>query len=176
VTLGENLSGRRLEVTVSRSLFVVPVAALLACAVVAAASCRSASDTLAITPSPESAPDVAWKDKTREQREAHMRSAVHPFMSAMFAGFDRERFAVVECRTCHGSGAADGTYRMPNPDLPRLPGASDGFERLMAEKEQITTFMANAVVPAMASMLGEKPYGPDAPDGFGCFRCHETER
>ena len=155
---------------------VVITSAALASVLVAAASCRATKDMREPAPSPESAPELAWKDKSREQRAAHMKSVVHPVMSSVFAKFDPERFATFDCRTCHGSGVSDGTFRMPNPELPRLPGAADGFEKLLAEKEKVTTFMATVVVPAMATMLGEKPYGPDARDGFGCFRCHVTER
>jgi len=143
---------------------------VLACAVAALVSCRS-------TPQPSAAlgPERPWKEMTHDERLDHMKRVVHPNMKPVFQSFDSAHFADFTCVTCHGSGAEDESFRMPNPGLPRLPGAPDGFERLLAEKPDVVAFMANGVVPAMAAMLGEKPYDPQTHSGFGCFRCHTTK-
>lgn len=132
----------------------------------AAVSCASHEAT---------APPKPWKEMEHEQRVEHMKHFVLPGMKAEFEAWKPDEFAEMDCATCHGEGARDKTFRMPNPDLPKLPGVSNGFELLMAENPDAAQFMSQVVVPKMAAMLGEQPYGAKARDGFGCFRCHTTK-
>lgn len=151
-----------------RTLISTTVVAGLALAAIAAAglSCASA---------PSMAPPAPWDQMDHEQKVAHMKHVVLPEMKLEFQAFDAEEFAEMDCATCHGAGARDETFEMPNPDLPKLPGGKDGFEQLMRDEPQAAEFMAKVVVPKMAAMLGEKPYDPKEHKGFGCFNCHTTE-
>jgi len=144
------------------------VLAGLALAAVAAAGLSCASNS-------GSAPPSAWKDMPHEERIAHMKHVVLPTMKLEFQAWKSDEFAEMDCATCHGAGARDETFEMPNPDLPRLPGGPDGFEKLLRDEPEAAAFMAQVVVPKMAAMLGEHPYDAKQHDGFGCFRCHLTE-
>ena len=57
----------------------------------------------------------------------------------------------MNCVTCHGDSAADGSFKMPNPKLPVLPNSSDGFKQLAADKPAVMDFMKNEVKPKMAA-------------------------
>jgi hypothetical protein len=118
------------------------------------------------------APGTAWKDMTHDERHYYMKETVFPKMKGEFAAFDAKDFAGMKCVTCHGDGAKDHTFKMPNPKLPGLPATEDGFKQLQAKHPEIMKFMMEKVVPDMAVMLGEAPYNPATHQGFGCFRCH----
>jgi hypothetical protein len=120
------------------------------------------------------APARPWQELEHEQRVEHMKHVVLPGMKLEFEAWKPDEFAEMDCDTCHGEGAHDETFEMPNPDLPKLPGGPDGFEQLLREKPEAAEFMAKVVVPKMAAMLGEKPYDAKEHKGFGCFRCHTT--
>ena len=152
-----------MRIPVSTKLVAV---AVLAAVAGAGLSCASA---------PNEAPPMAWKDMDHEQRKAHMKHVVLPGMKVEFEAWESDEFAEMTCATCHGQGARDETFKMPNPDLPKLPGGPGGFEKLLAEEPEAAEFMAKIVVPKMAAMLGEKPYDPAEHKGFGCFNCHTTK-
>jgi hypothetical protein len=118
------------------------------------------------------ASSASWKDMNTEQRKQYMKTVVYPKMKEDFAGFDAKRYAEMTCVTCHGDGAKDGSFKMPNPKLPKLPSDEAGFKALMEKKPEATKFMGSKVVPGMASMLGEQPFNPQTHEGFGCFECH----
>jgi hypothetical protein len=101
-----------------------------------------------------------------------MKHTVFPKMKDEFTAFDGKRFADMNCKTCHGDGASDGSFTMPNAKLPVVPGTPDGFKKLTAKKPEISKFMMEKVVPDMASMLGEPAYDPKTQQGFGCHDCH----
>src|SRR5262245_559471 len=69
---------------------------------------------------------LAFGDMNRAQRIYFMEHEVMPTMKAVFVAFS-PRFEKFECRTCHGDGAHEGTFKMPNPQLPRLPGSEERF-------------------------------------------------
>ena len=95
-----------------------------------------------------------------------------PKMHDLFAGFDAAKFGEMKCATCHGAGAADGSFKMPNPGLPKLPMDPRGFKALSASQPKTFEFMAKHVEPTMADLLGVPPFDPKTMKGFGCFDCH----
>jgi hypothetical protein len=119
---------------------------------------------------------VAWKDMNKEQRIEFMKTMVLPKMKPEFISYDAKRYAEMSCVTCHGEGAKKGSFKMPNPKLPKVPATMDGFKKLMAAKPKAVEFMAKTVVPTMASLLGEEPFDPSTGKGFGCHNCHTTQK
>ncbi len=113
----------------------------------------------------------AWDGMSPQQRGTFMKKTVLPAMAGVFLEFDGAEFANMNCKTCHGQGADDGTFKMPNPGLPQLCG--DQIMSPDAEHAAITEFMKNEVRPTMATLLGKPEWSPEQPDGFGCFGCHE---
>ena len=115
---------------------------------------------------------TAWKDMKMDQRKEYMKTVVLPKMKDEFVAFNAKRYGEMNCVTCHGDSVKNGSFKMPNPKLPKLPSDEAGFKALMKKKPDVTKFMSTKVVPAMADMLGESPYNPETKQGFGCFECH----
>ena len=138
---------------------------------VAASVTEAAPGTTAIGP-----PQVAWDAMTFEQRKAYMKATVFPKAKELFVAFDPVRYKEFSCATCHGDGATDGKFKMPNPKLPKLPTKPEGFKQLMAEKPQVMEFMAKQVKPTMATLLGEPEWTPETKKGFGCVECHTQQQ
>jgi hypothetical protein len=103
-----------------------------------------------------------------------MKSAVMPKMGAAFTDFDGKKYAEPKCVLCHGAGVKDGSFKMPNPDLPKLDVTPAGFKKLHsdAKKKAIVEFMSKTVVPTLAGLIGEQPFDPKTMTGFGCLNCH----
>lgn len=114
---------------------------------------------------------INWDAMDKQQRLEHMKTVVMPHMKELFASFDAKRYGDMKCVTCHGDGAKDQTFKMPNPKLPKL-SYTDNFKKHMAKTPELTKFMMEKVVPEMASLLGEQPYDPATHKGFGCAECH----
>jgi hypothetical protein len=151
----------------------IGVAGLLAVAAVACA------ETTASAPAPTTAPaaasaakEIAWADMNKDQRLEYMKSVVAPRMKQVFVNFSPDRFGKMNCVTCHGDSATEGTFKMPNPKLPKLPNTPDGFKALAAERPAVMEFMKNEVKPKMAALLGMPEYNPETKSGFGCMECH----
>lgn len=148
-----------------------PPAAVDAAAVVVDAAAVAVD--AAPAPEPAAAVDAggggaAWDDLSKEEQTAVMRNKVMPAMKTAFKGFDAKDFAKFNCKTCHGAGAVDKTFEMPNPKLPRLD-----FAALKAGKDAaMVKFMKETVTPQVAELLGMPVHDATHPDGFGCLDCH----
>lgn len=118
---------------------------------------------------------LTWKDMNHDQRLDYMKTVVYPAMKTSFQELDAKHFAKFTCVTCHGEGAKEGNFDMPNPKLPKLDPANN-FKKHMAKKAAMVTFMTQKVVPGMAQLLNEAPYDPATQKGFGCFDCHTMQK
>jgi hypothetical protein len=114
---------------------------------------------------------VAWADMTAEEKKYHMKEVVLPRMRELLQEHDPDEFAEVNCATCHGAGAKEGKFEMPNAGLPKLD-PRDGFARHKKEEPAMIKFMMERVTPEMVKLLDVAPYDPQTQQGFGCFNCH----
>ncbi len=105
----------------------------------------------------------------------YMKTAVLPKMGSLFHDFDSKNYAEPKCVLCHGSAAKSGTFKMPNPELPKLD-VSDGMKGDQKRNPKMFEFMMKQVEPQMAALLGEQPYDPKTKQGFGCFDCHTMKK
>lgn len=116
----------------------------------------------------------AFHDMAPGERIDFMKKVITPHMSELFQSANAERYASMNCATCHGAGAKQGHFHMPSPDLPALD-PTDGFAAHRSAAPEVTAFMMEKVVPEMARLLGEQPYDPETGRGFGCFACHQQK-
>ncbi|MFV8750661.1 hypothetical protein ACNOYE_08915 [Nannocystaceae bacterium ST9] len=118
-------------------------------------------------PSDIPGPEQPWKDMSHDERQVYMAQAVLPHMQASFREFDAERFADFDCATCHVTGAAAGTFAMPDPGIPKLSRSKFRQEHMKKHPETVR-FMWETVEPEMSALLG----GPKGLRGFNCRDCH----
>ena len=116
-----------------------------------------------------------WDKWSHDQKLEYMKTAVMPKMGGEFHDFDAKRYAEPKCVLCHGSGAKDGSFKMPNPDAAEAGRTPAGFKALAAKKPGRLRVHDEAVEPDMAALLGEAPFDPKTQQGFGCFDCHTQE-
>jgi hypothetical protein len=134
----------------------------------ASASASAAPAASASAAAPAQAP--TWsKDMTKEQKSAFMKAHIVPRMSKVFKEADGKKYAEFGCKTCHGP-----QYKDPQEFLPKLT-MKDGKLTAFAEKPVIAKYMAEKIVPEMASAMGMKPYDPATHQGFGCTGCHKVD-
>ena len=140
--------------------------------ILALAACGSSSKS---TTTPAPAP-TAWKDMNLEQRTEFMKREVMPKAKAIFVAFDETKYKDMDCATCHGDGAADGSFEMPNPKIKALPATEEAFMAWVSKDEEharYTKMMSEELVPLMANLLGEKAFDPATKTGeFSCQACH----
>jgi hypothetical protein len=139
-----------------------------------AAPAPSASAPEAAAPAPASGA-FNWDAMSKEERGKYMKEVVMPKMKEVFTAFDAHKYADMKCVTCHGSGATNGSFTMPNPELPKLPSDMSKFKEWAAKKPQMTEFMVKHVKPEMAKLLNEPEFDPATKTGFGCGECHTKE-
>ena len=116
-------------------------------------------------------PPASWDALSHEQKRAYMQKAVLPKMGALLHEYDAKRFAAPTCATCHGAGAKDGSFKMPNAELPKL-SLEGNFKKHRDRDPAVVDFMINKVTPQMAALVGEHPYDAKTQQGFSCFECH----
>jgi cytochrome c551/c552 len=119
---------------------------------------------------PAAAPAVWKDDMPKEQKMAFMKAKVAPNMGKVFQAQDSAHYANFGCTTCHGPKFQD-----PKDFLPKLT-LKDGKITAFAEKPAVAKFMAEKVVPEMASTLGKPPFDPATGKGFGCMGCHTVDK
>jgi hypothetical protein len=155
----------------------VQLLALVAVAVAVASSgaAAHAADAGAPAAPATAAKKIDWEHMKFEERKKYMKSTVFPEMKKRFQEFDAKTFKKVTCETCHGDGATNGKFTMPNPKLPKLPTSREGFMALQQKKPEMVKFMGTVVKPTMAGLLGLPEWSPQNPKGFGCYQCHAKE-
>ena len=135
----------------------------------AAAACGSSSKS-SMPPK-----GMVWKDMNADQRHAYMEKVVMPKAKEVFAAFD-PKYASMDCKTCHGPGAEDGSFEMPNPKIRPLPNTPEAFMALMgkdADVQRFTPFMAAKVEPMMGELLHMTVFDPQTKTGeLSCENCH----
>ena len=113
---------------------------------------------------------TTWSDTMpKEQQMAFMKQNVQPAMAKVFQAHDATKYADFGCKTCHGP-----EYKNPHAFLPHL-AMKDGKMTAFADKPAVSKFMAENVVPQMATAMGEKPYDMATHQGFGCGGCHTID-
>jgi hypothetical protein len=149
------------------------------------AACGGGSSSTATSTSPttptekQRAPlpaDLVWKDMNADQRHQFMEETVMPKTKEIFVAFDAAAYKDMNCKTCHGPGAEDGSFEMPNPKIKPLPNTPEAFMAWVQKDEKAGKFaqmMSQQLVPAMAEMLHETPFDPKTGTGdFSCGACH----
>jgi hypothetical protein len=127
---------------------------------------------------PPAAPKPAgpgdWETWSHDQKLEYMKAYVMPKMGDAFHDFDAKRYAEPKCALCHGDGVKDGSFTMPNPELPKLDVTPAGIKKLHSDpkKKAVLEFMSKTVVPNVAQLLGMQPYDMKTKQGFGCLACH----
>jgi hypothetical protein len=135
----------------------------------------NAADT-APAATPTDAKKVDWEHMSFDERKKLMKSSVLPELKKAFQAFDPKKYQKFTCATCHGDGATDGKFKMPNAKLPKLPPPTDraAFAALQAKKPEVVKFMGTVVTPKVAQLLGLSEWSPQNPKGFGCYACHTS--
>jgi len=120
---------------------------------------------------------IDWEHMSKAERKKYMKSTVLPKMKAVFQEFDAKDFKKFSCETCHGKKATETNFKMPNPELPKLPQPTDraGFMAIQQKKPEVVKFMGTKVKPTMAELLNLPEWTPQNPTGFGCYQCHTKE-
>jgi len=120
---------------------------------------------------------IDWEHATVAEKKKYMKTVVLPTMKKEFIAYDEKTYKKMNCGTCHGDGASDGKFKMPNPKLPKLPKptAQSDFVELQKKKPDAVKFMGTVVKPKMAALLGLPEWSPQTTNGFGCYRCHTKE-
>lgn len=142
---------------------------------VVAAACGSTPSTSTTTSGGGGAtavlPDVPFEELDHDQRIEFMKQTVVPTMMPLFQQHDPEEFKDFGCKTCHGEGADQGEFHMPNDGLPKL-----NFADMSKFEPEEVEWMTRTIKPTMAQLLREPEYSEQNPQGFGCLHCHGTER
>jgi hypothetical protein len=143
----------------------------------AAPSAGAAPAASAEAPAPPPPPGPGeWDKWSKDQKRDYMQAAVMPKAAALFHDYDSTKYAETKCVLCHGSGAKNGTFKMPSPDLPKLPASPAEFKKLHEKFPKMFDFMLQQVEPQMAALIGEEPFDMKTKKGFGCFNCHTKKK
>ncbi len=126
----------------------------------ASASSNPEAETIAVP--------ATWKEAAQadlDTQMAFMKANVIPAMKPILEQDGRS----LTCATCHGPD-----NQRPHEFLPHLTMA-DGNIAEFTTRPDVSKFMAEQVVPAMAAAMGEEPYDPTTGQGFGCGGCHTID-
>ncbi len=115
---------------------------------------------------------MGWTSWSHAKKLAYMKETVMPAEREIFGRFEPLRYAHMTCETCHGPGARDRSYRMPNPDLPHIVGGRGGFQELISKEPETVRFMQSVVGPETAKLLGYPVFDMEKHVGFSCYQCH----
>ena len=153
---------------------------LLASATFAADEKAKAAAPAPAAPSPEAVAagkKINWDKMDENAKKAYMKKTVLPTMKKLFVAVDKKHYASMNCQTCHGEKAAERKFKMPSPELPKLPQPTDraGFMALAQKKPEVVKFMGTQVKPTMAALLGKAEWSESNPTGWGCYNCHTKE-
>jgi hypothetical protein len=122
---------------------------------------------------------IAYKDMDKKQRGAYMKKVVLPRARELFSAFD-PKLPEVGCKTCHGDGVADHTFKMPNPKIKPLPDSEEAFMAWVSKDKDAarwSKFMGEQLEPEMAKLVGKKPFDPKTKTGeFSCANCHTLKK
>ena len=153
---------------------VLPCIAFLSVPLAHAGTTRAADPAPAATTA--DAKKVDWADMSFDQRKKLMKSTVLPELKKAFQAFDSKKYKSFTCATCHGEGATNGKFKMPNAKLPKLPAPTDraGFTALQEKKPDVVKFMGTVVTKKVAAIIGLPEWSPQTPKGFGCYACHTS--
>jgi hypothetical protein len=162
--------------------FVLSCLAALSLAIVSVGVAHAADPAPAANSAPAAAPGAAkkvdWEHMTFDERKKLMKVSVLPELKKGFQTYDAKKYKKFTCATCHGAGATDGKFKMPNANLPKLPppGNQVAFAALKEKKPDAVKFMATVVTPKVAELTGLAEWSPQNPKGFGCYTCHTAEQ
>jgi mono/diheme cytochrome c family protein len=137
------------------------------------------TDTGSATPAPPVKPaEDTFIERPKTEKLEIMKTKVMPAMAKAFKAQDGKRFAKFNCKTCHGKGAADESFKMPNPDLPKLDFEALHSGKLEPKVAAMAEFMEKTVEPDVANILGLTKFDPAHRElgGFGCLACHEAKK
>lgn len=155
-------SSDRMMARLSSTWWLVPLALLLALG-----GCQGKPAKLTTADGQQ----LTWDDMDIGQRKQHMRQAVLPVAASVFRSWQPERYPMVDCTLCHGTGAETERFDMPTDHLPRLSGALLLGPEFSAHPET-TRLKLDELVPKMAGALGKKSFSLLTRRGFGCYSCH----
>ena len=118
---------------------------------------------------------LVWKDMNADQRQTYMKDVVMPKAKATFVAFD-PKYQAMDCKTCHGDGADDGSFEMPNSKIKALPNTPEAFMAWIgkdADAARYTEFMVAKVEPLMGELLQKTVFDPKTGTGeLSCEACH----
>jgi hypothetical protein len=109
------------------------------------------------------------------QRQAYMKDVVMPRTKELFVAFDA-KYQTMDCKTCHGDGAEDGSFEMPNLKIKPLPNTEEAFMAWVSkdpEAARYAEFMATKLEPLMGELLQIPVFDPKTGKGeLSCQSCH----
>ena len=149
--------------------------AFLSLALAGAGSALAADAGAPTAPTAAPGNKIDWPNMKFEEKKKYMKSTVLPEMKKAFQAYDAKTYKKFSCATCHGEGATDGKFKMPNAKLPALPTSKEGFMALQQKKPDAVKFMGTVVKPKMAELLGLPEWTPQNMTGFGCYQCHTKD-
>src|SRR5262245_24345864 len=114
-------------------------------------------------PSPEAVAagkKIDWEKMDVNAKKAYMKKTVLTTMKKLFVAFDKKHYSSMNCQTCHGKEANERKFKMPSPELPKLPTDRAGFMALQQKKPAAVEFMGKQVKPTMAALLNKPEWEP----------------